>query len=123
MAAITLLLLILRTDISRALSDDPEVIAIASAMFITMALMQVVDGIQSTSVGALRGLVDNRVPTVISLIAYWLIALPGAYLFGFWLDLGPAGVWVGYGLGLMTAAVALQVRFFRRTAVEAGVTL
>lgn len=119
MAAITVLLLILRTDISRALSDDPEVVAIASAMFITMALMQVVDGIQSTSVGALRGLVDNRVPTVISLIAYWLIALPCAYLFGFWLDLGPAGVWVGYGLGLATAAVALQVRFFRRTAVAA----
>ncbi|WP_208539329.1 MATE family efflux transporter [Algihabitans albus] len=123
MAVVTVLLTILRTDISRALSDDPEVVAIASAMFLTMALMQVVDGIQSTSLGALRGLVDNRVPTVISLIAYWLIALPCAYLFGFWLDLGPAGVWIGYGLGLTTAAVALQVRFFRRTAIEAGATI
>ena len=117
MAAITVILLLLRTDISRALSNDPEVIAIASTMFLTMAFMQIVDGIQSTSVGALRGLVDNRVPTVISLIAYWLIALPSAYLFGFWLDLGPSGVWIGYGLGLLTAAVALLLRFFKRTRV------
>ena len=117
MTAITVLILLLRTDISQAFSDDPEVVAIASLMFLTMAFMQIVDGVQSTSVGALRGLIDNRVPTVISLIAYWLIALPFAYLFGFWLDLGPSGVWIGYGLGLLTAAVALLLRFFKRTRV------
>ncbi len=38
------------------------------------------DGIQSVSLGALRGLNDHRYPTIVTLVAYWLIALPAAYL-------------------------------------------
>ncbi|GAB5470920.1 MAG: MATE family efflux transporter [Rhodospirillales bacterium] len=120
MAVITVLLLLFRDDLSEGLSDDPEVVAIASAMFLTMAFMQVVDGIQSTALGALRGMIDNRIPTVISLFAYWAVALPCAYLFGFLMNLGPSGIWIGYGLGLLTAAMALSVRFCRKTRVAAS---
>jgi MATE family multidrug resistance protein len=115
MLGITLLLVLSRGWIAGALSDDAEVIAIASAMFLTVAVMQVADGVQSTALGALRGLVDNSVPSMISLIAYWPVALPLAYVIGFLVGWGPAGVWVGYGLGLGFAAVALVMRFLSRT--------
>ena len=119
MAGVTALLLVLREDVAAALSDSPEVVAVASGMFLTVAFMQVADGVQSTSLGALRGLVDNRVPTAVSLVAYWAVALPAAWAFGFALGLGPSGVWIGYGLGLGLAAAILLRRFLRRTSATA----
>ncbi|MBV6658416.1 MAG: MATE family efflux transporter [Devosiaceae bacterium] len=120
MLMVAALILLLRDPIASALSDDPAVIAIASAMFLTVALMQLADGVQSTALGALRGLVDNRIPSLISLIAYWPVALPLAYLFGFTLGLGPAGVWAGYGIGLALAALALTLRFLKRSPKHAA---
>jgi len=103
-------------DMAAALSDDQQVVAIAATLFIAFAILQVADGIQSTALGALRGMMDNRVPTAITLIAYWPLALPAAYLIGFVFDYGAPGVWVGYTLGIALAAVALPVRFWRKTA-------
>lgn len=116
MALVAGLLILWRRDIALALSDDPEVIAVASVVFLSVALMQVADGIQSTAMGALRGMSDNLVPAGVSILANWVIALPLAYLLGIWLEMGPGGVWIGYGLGLMTAAIALAIRFLRKSA-------
>jgi len=112
---VTLSLLWLRVPISNALSQDPEVVALALVMFLTVAIMQVADGVQSTVLGALRGLVDNTVPSLVTLVAYWPVALQLAYFFAFVLELGPAGLWVGYGLGLTVAATTLFFRFLRKT--------
>jgi MATE family multidrug resistance protein len=103
-------------DMAAVLSDDQQVVAIAATLFIAFAILQVADGIQSTALGALRGMMDNRVPTAITLIAYWPLALPAAYLIGFVFDYGAPGVWVGYTLGIALAAVALPIRFWRKTA-------
>ena len=101
--------------IARSLSNDPEVIALAGALFLVLALVQVADGIQSTALGALRGIMDNRVPTAITLAAYWPLALPAAFVAGFVLDLGAVGVWLGYTVGIGVAAVALPWRFWRKS--------
>jgi multidrug resistance protein, MATE family len=116
MAIITILLVVFGRTIAASLSNDPEVIALAAAMFLTMAFMQIFDGVQASCFGALRGLVDTRAPTLISIFAFWIIAVPGAYLFGFSFGFGPPGIWVGFGLGLLVAAVALVWRFIRLTA-------
>ena len=84
-----------------ALSEDPAVVALATAMFVIVALIQVADGIQSTALGALRGFTDSlRWPTAFTLACYWLLALPFAAVLGFVADLGPLGVWAGYGTGI-----------------------
>lgn len=98
-----------------ALSDDPEVVALATSLFIVVAVLQVADGIQGTSLGALRGMMDNTRPTVITLLAYWPLALPAGYIFGFVMDYGAVGVWAGYVLGLAVAAIALPWRFWALT--------
>ncbi|MDJ0626695.1 MAG: MATE family efflux transporter [Rhodobacter sp.] len=103
--------------IAETLSDDAEVVALAATLLLILALMQIADGIQSTALGALRGMMDNRVPTAITLLAYWPLALPAAFVTGIVLDLGAAGVWLGYTVGIAVAAIALPWRFWQNTAV------
>ena len=98
------------------LSGDPEVVALAGVLFVMVAIVQIFDGVQSTALGALRGMVDNRVPTLITLVGYWGIALPAAYAIGVLFDHGAVGIWVGYATGIAIAAVALPWRFWARTA-------
>lgn len=91
--------------------EDPEVIGIASSLLIISGLFQLSDGIQVLSLGALRGLEDVKVPTLLTFIAYWLLALPCGYIFGFVLDLGVRGIWYGLLIGLTIVAVVMFTRF------------
>ena len=99
-----------------AMSDDPQVVSIAASLFILMAILQIADGVQGTSLGALRGMSDMAMPSVITLLAYWPLALPAAYFFGFVLEFGAVGIWLGYMLGVAVAAIVLPWRFWRLTA-------
>lgn len=125
MAAVMIGVFMLREPISRGLSDDPEVVALAMAMFFVIACMQIGDGIQGAMLGASRGMTDNRVPVLITNFAYWCLALPIGYFIAFNLDIGPNGIWMGYGFGLALAGVLLTWRFFlmagRRQALAAQV--
>lgn len=116
--AVMLLLLVGGKTVALALSDDAEVVALATTLFLAVAAMQISDGVQSTSLGALRGLMDMRHPTLVSLIAYWPIALPAGYVLGFVANMGAVGVWIGFCLGLSVAAVALPLRFWRLTSLK-----
>lgn len=98
--------------LASALSYDAEVVTLATNMFIVVAAMQIADGVQGTMLGASRGMMDNVVPVAITMFSYWGIALPIGYVFGFQLDMGPNGVWIGYGMGLGVAATAITLRFF-----------
>ncbi len=113
MAAITGLLLGFRESLAGTLSSDAFVVPVAATLFLTLAFTQFADGMQSTAQGALRGLLDINLPTAITLFGYWVLALPMAYIVSVWLGFGPVGVWIGYGAGVMAAAIALQVRFFQ----------
>ncbi|OGX90718.1 hypothetical protein BEN49_21825 [Hymenobacter coccineus] len=66
--------------------------------------------------GALRGLEDVKVPSLVALLAYWAVALPLGYYLGFHLHLGAPGVWAGLLLGLTIVAGVLLLRFRRETA-------
>jgi MATE family multidrug resistance protein len=94
-------------------NDDVEVVAIAASLLIFAALFQLSDGIQVVALGALRGMKDVKIPTLITFIAYWLVALPLSYYLSFVLDYGPAGIWLALTLGLTIAAVWVILRFNR----------
>jgi multidrug resistance protein, MATE family len=94
---------------------EVEVITLAAQLLVIAAIFQLFDGSQVVSTGALRGLTDVKIPTLINFVAYWVLALPAAYLLGFKGSWGPVGVWVGLAAGLAVAALALLARFLRRT--------
>jgi len=91
--------------------DDTEVWAIAEKLLVVAALFQLFDGVQAVAVGLLRGLLDIKVPTLITLFSYGFVCLPLAYVLGFSYDLGAQGVWWGLMVGLMLSSLLLLWRF------------
>jgi MATE family multidrug resistance protein len=102
--------------LARAFTPEGEVVFLAARLLVVAAVFQMFDGAQVIGAAALRGLTDVKLPTVITFIAYWVIALPGGYLLAFHTPLGPLGVWAGLAGGLAFAAVLLAWRFHRKTA-------
>ena len=98
--------------------SDPQVVAQASTLLLIAALFQVSDGLQVVGLGALRGLEDVKVPSVVALLAYWAVALPLGYFLGFKLHMGAPGVWTGLLVGLSIVAGVLLLRFRRETTPE-----
>lgn len=106
-----LVLFFFRDPIAAAFSDDPEVIVIASSMLFIAAIFQLFDGLQVVALGALRGMNDNKIPTWIALLTYWVISLPCCYYLAFTLGYGAEGIWYGLSIGLFAAAVMQLYRF------------
>lgn len=92
-------------------TDDVFVIGIAAELLIVTTVFQISDGIQVTALGALRGLSDVRIPTAITFIAYFLFAIPLAWLLGVTLGFGALGVWIALAAALTLSATLLYIRF------------
>jgi multidrug resistance protein, MATE family len=84
----------------------------AIELLVIAGFFQFSDGIQCVGLGILRGVQDVNVPTILTFIAYWLVALPLSYVFAFVFDMGVQGVWYGLLLGLTFSAVTLTIRFY-----------
>jgi MATE family multidrug resistance protein len=107
-----------RWEIAGWFKQDAAVTAMAAQFLVVAAIFQIFDGAQVVGAGMLRGLADVKVPTVITFVAYWLIALPAGYFFGVRGAGGPLGIWIALAAGLAIAAIALLVRFARLTRVS-----
>ncbi|UCH26362.1 MAG: MATE family efflux transporter [Trueperaceae bacterium] len=93
--------------------ETTEVRQLARTFLGIAAMFQIVDGIQVSAIGALRGLKDTRVPMLLTLVAYWLLGLPTSIGLAFGLKLGGPGLWFGLVVGLTVAAIFLLERFRR----------
>src|SRR5690606_20964804 len=111
MIACALIFAIFNQYLPLMISDDQQVIALSAQLLLIAGLFQLFDGTQVVGLGVLRGLGDVNIPTLITFIAYWIIGIPSAYLFGIYFDLGVQGVWYGMTLGLLTSSVLLFVRY------------
>jgi MATE family multidrug resistance protein len=93
------------------LAENTEVIKIAATLLLVAAVFQISDGIQVVVLGALRGLQDVKIPTIITFIAYWVIGFPISYYLGIHTELKATGIWIGLLAGLTAAAIFLYLRF------------
>ncbi|MBT79272.1 MAG: MATE family efflux transporter [Alteromonadaceae bacterium] len=109
-------------------TQDETVFALANSLLIYAALFQFSDAIQVLSANALRGYKDTTAMFIITFIAYWLIGLPTGLILGRtdWITSEPmsaAGFWIGFIVGLSSAAVMLGSRVMiiqRRQRVHAA---
>ena len=113
MAVTGLTFFVFRHQLPWAYTQDPAVVAGAAALLVVATIFQISDGVQATALGALRGIQDVRVPTAITFVAYYVIALPLEWYFGHVLGWGAVGVWSALAVGLTVSAGWLSLRFYR----------
>jgi multidrug resistance protein, MATE family len=115
MAGFAILFALGGQTIAQLFSTDAEVTSVSAALLFVAGLFQLADGVQVTAGGALRGLADVRAPMWLACLFYWGLAIPAAYLLAFVLRAGAIGIWIGFALGLFTAATVLTLRFILLT--------
>ncbi len=100
--------------ISAEQSSQAPIMAIMVTGLAIAALLQIFDSLQNIGNGILRGIGDTVSPFKISIIGYWLVGLPAAYLLGVILSFSVYGVWFGLIIGLAFTALLLIYAFNRR---------
>ncbi len=81
-----------------------------AAGLLSVAVFPIVDGIQCTAAGALRGYGDTRTPFLIAATGYWGVGFPLAWTLSHagW---GALGAWLGLATGLGVVAAGLCWRY------------
>lgn len=110
-------------QISMIFTNDEAVIVLSTQLLVIAGFFQIVDGAQAVGLGILRGLEDVKVPTIIVVIAYWVLSIPLSYIFAFTFDMGAEGVWYGYLAGLSFSGVFLYLRFLNYSKKLSGKTV
>lgn len=93
--------------------DVAPILIFGTSLLAVAALFQLFDAAQVMALGLLRAVQDTRAPMWIAAVSYWLIGIPASYGLAFGLGLGGIGLWLGLVIGLMVAAAALMIRFWR----------
>ena len=108
-------MVLLRYQLPTFYLDNQEVINLAAQLLIIASLFQLSDGIQLVALGALRGMQDVVIPSIITFISYWMIAIPLGILLAIYFEWKAYGMWIGLLIGLTIAAIMLLLRFHNQT--------
>ena len=99
-------------------SDVLETVTLASKLLIVVALFQIFDGIQIVAQGALRGIQDVKIPSIICFLSYVVFGIPIMIYLGLYTELKATGVWIGFLIGLIIASILLSRRFFKKCNIQ-----
>ena len=98
-------------EISMFFTDETLVAGLVRTAIPVIVIYVFADGIQITLANVLRGLADGKAIMYISALAYFFIAIPVGYFFGFTCDMKLHGVWIAFPFGFVVAAVLFFLRF------------
>ena len=118
MATAGLIFILFRFFLPTLYISEKQVIDISATLLVIVAFFQISDGTQAVGLGILRGITDMKIPTVITLGAYWIIGLPSGYLLAFKLNMGIYGIWYGLLISLSASAIFMMLRFNLKTKKE-----
>ncbi len=89
-------------------------IVLAAILLFFAAIYQISDSVQVVAAAALRGYKDTQAIFYVTIVAYWGLGLPTGMILGLtdWLvpRMGPQGFWIGFIVGLTSAALMLGAR-------------
>ncbi|MCG9678891.1 MATE family efflux transporter [Vibrio sp. Isolate23] len=109
-----LLTVLFREQVALLYTDNRAVIDIALQLLLFAAIYQVTDAVQVVAAGALRGYKDMAAIFNRTFIAYWILGLPIGYILAMtdWIvqPMGAHGFWIGFIIGLSSAALMLGLR-------------
>lgn len=103
-----------REQIVHIYNDDPAVTALAMSLLLLGSCYQLVDALQTISIGILRAYNDTRIISLVCFTSYWIIGLPLGFTLARtdWLvpAMGPAGFWISYIVALGFGALCYLIR-------------
>lgn len=116
MSAMVLLITVFRHLIPLAFlgaeaADADATVALAATLLAFGSTFFIVDGVQTVTAGALRGLNDTRIPMIFAAISFWVIGFATSYTLAFTFRLEAVGIWIGFTVGLGVYALLLIWRF------------
>ena len=114
-AVYILLLFVFREKIGFLFTNEAEVASLVATFCWFIIFYQVGDSMQILFANALRGLTDVKYMARAAFFCHICLSLPIGYFCGFVLDLGAAGIWCGFPVGLTTLGILLCRRFYRLT--------
>jgi multidrug resistance protein, MATE family len=109
----SIVLYIYKDKIVLLFNKNSFVVSQASSILIFGCVFLVVNALQIVSASILRGIKDVYMPTIITFLAYWIIAIPLSYILGLKMEMGVAGVWIGFIIGLSFSFLLLFLRIFK----------
>ncbi|WP_151777977.1 MATE family efflux transporter [Acinetobacter brisouii] len=100
-------------QIAALYTSDPAVTQVTVYLLFFCIAYQMMDAWQVSAAGCLRGMQDTQAPMWITLLAYWVVALPLSIYWIRYQQMGPQGIWIGLIVGLSVACVLLLGRLYR----------
>lgn len=115
-----LLLSLLRNQIPRLFTPDPDVNALVAKLLPLCATFQVFDALAANCNGILRGLGRQEIGGYVGIVAYYAIGMPISFGTGFGAGWGLFGLWAGPAVALGVVS-AVESFFIWRTSWEGAV--
>lgn len=88
-------------------SKDPNVISAVKTVMWLVLFMHALDATQVVITAILRAYGETKVPMLINLFCYWLIALPLIFGLKALINNQLSGIWLGWGIGILFVCVSL----------------
>lgn len=96
--------------VNTTLRNHTEIIEYSIQFLAIAGVFQMLDALQVTATGVLRGFKDTKVPALLGVSSFWMFGLgSGAYL-AFAQSQGSTGLWWGIAIGVGASATLLLIR-------------
>jgi MATE family multidrug resistance protein len=102
--------------------QNSSIMNLAISLLAIAAFLQLFDAGQNIGLGILRGIGDVKSSLQLSILGYWIIGLPTAWVACHLLDLSIQGVWYGLMLSLAVTAITQLALFLTKTSPPKSVT-
>ena len=107
-----ILLITLRWYLPYIYTQTEDVVVIVAKTIPWFIIMVFFDYFQAVASGSVRAIGYQKYGSIVSLIGYWVLSIPGAYIFAFVLDLRIVGIWLGVPIGTFIASLSYSIILF-----------
>ncbi|ARC54773.1 MATE family efflux transporter [Candidatus Riesia sp. GBBU] len=104
-----------RVSLLGLVTKDQNIIKILSPIFLISIFLEPGRTLNIIVVNSLRATGDAKFPFFIAIISMWGIAIPIGYFFGIKMEMGLAGIWIGFLLDEWIRGFINSCRWFSRT--------
>ena len=106
-----LVLVLFRVPLLGLLTDNVEIIALASQVLVFNFILEAGRSQNLIYVSALRASSDVQFPFYVGVLSMWSVGVFLAYLFSFPLQMGLVGIWLALGLDEIVRAIFMRLRW------------